>query len=73
MSLSRVRGRIEALERKLALPIAEEFCDQREAASADEKAIPPSRGQPTTARRWLPASQPGLDRIGHFWTPLDTF
>ena len=48
MSLSRIRSRIEALERKFALPLAavklrplaEEFCNECEAAHAEEKPLP---------------------------------
>ena len=48
MSLSRIRSRIEALERKFALPLAavklrplaEEFCNECEAARAEEKPLP---------------------------------
>ena len=48
MSLSRIRSRIEALERKFALPLAavklrplaEEFCNEWDAAQAKEKPLP---------------------------------
>ena len=52
MSISRIRSRIESLERKLALPLAvvrlkplaEEFCHQSLRATADRK--PPPDAQP---------------------------
>ena len=48
MSLSRIRNRIETLERKLALPLAaarlrplaEEFCDEWDAARSEHKPLP---------------------------------
>ena len=50
MSLSHIRNRIEALERRLALPLAvvtlrplvEEFCEQWHVAAVDSKPLPDS-------------------------------
>ncbi len=50
MSLSHIRNRIEALERRLALPLAvvtlrplvEEFCEQWHVAAVDRKPLPDS-------------------------------
>ena len=67
MSLSRIRSKIEALERKLARPLAvvklrplaEEYCDQWEAAHADKKP--------------LPEAQPLIQRIADRGFRLNTF
>ena len=67
MSLSRIRSKIEALERKLALPLAvvklrplaEEFCDQWEVAK--------------DAKKPLPQAHPFIQRIAGKGVRLNTF
>ena len=49
-----------------SLPVAEEFCDQLEPASADKKPIPSSRGLPVQRDAGYPPPIPN-------WTQLDTF
>ncbi len=67
MSLNRLRNRIEALERKLALPLAavrlrplaEQFCNEWDVARGDHKP--------------LPESHPFIQRIAGHGFRLNTF